>query len=74
MGSGKGYVLTQVLFKTLAHFFFFFFPFLRPYLLHMEVPELGVELELQLLAYAPATAMWDPHRICDLPHSSGPDP
>ena len=36
----------------------------------MEVPRLGVELELQLLAYAIATAMWDPSRICDPHHSS----
>ena len=27
---------------------------------HMEVPALGVELELQLLAYTTATAMPDP--------------
>ena len=35
----------------------------------MEVPRLGVELELQLLAYATATAMPDLSRICDLHHS-----
>ena len=34
----------------------------------MEVPRLGVKLELQLLAYA--TAMWDPSHICNLCHSS----
>ena len=34
--------------------------FLWPHLLHMEVPRLGVELELQLLVYATATAMPDP--------------
>ena len=33
---------------------------------HMEVPELGVELELQLLAYAIATATWDLRCVCDL--------
>ena len=33
---------------------------------HMEVPRLGVYLELQLLAYATATAMWDWGRIRDL--------
>ena len=37
---------------------------------HMEVPRLGVELELQLLAYATATATLDQSRICDLNHSS----
>ena len=30
--------------------FFFFFVFLGPHLWHMEVPRLGVESELQLLA------------------------
>ena len=34
----------------------------------MEVPRLGVELELHLLAYA--TAMQDLNRVCDLHHSS----
>ena len=33
---------------------------------HMEIPRLGVQLELQLLAHATATAMWDPSRIRDL--------
>lgn len=33
-----------------------FFPFLWPRLQHMEVPALGVELELQLPAYTTATA------------------
>ena len=32
----------------------------------MEVPRLGVELELHLLAYATATATPDLSRICDL--------
>ena len=31
----------------------------------MEVPRLGVELELEVLAYATATAMPDPSRVCD---------
>ena len=34
--------------------------------MHMEVPRLGVELELQLPAYITATAMQDPSRICNL--------
>ena len=37
----------------------------------MEVSRLGVESELQLLAYTTATAMWDLSSICDLHHSSG---
>ena len=36
----------------------------------MEVPRLGVELELQLLVYATATAMQDLSQVCDLHHSS----
>ena len=32
----------------------------------MEVPKLGVQSELQLLAYATATAMQDPRCICEL--------
>ena len=36
----------------------------------MEVPRLGVQSELQLPAYARATAMPDPSHICDLHHSS----
>ena len=40
------------------------------HLRHMEVPRLGAELELQLPAYATATATWDPSLICDLHHSS----
>jgi len=35
----------------------------------MEVPRLGVELELQLPAYATAIATLDPNHICDLRHS-----
>ena len=37
---------------------FFSFVFLGPHLQHMEVPRLGVELELQLLAYTTATGTW----------------
>ena len=44
--------------------------FLGPHLRHMEVPRLGVELELQLLAYTTATATQDLSHICDLHYSS----
>ena len=50
--------------------FCFVFAFGGPHLWHMEVPRLGVELERQLLAYATATAVPDPSRICDPHHSS----
>ena len=38
---------------------------------HMEVPRLRVESELQLPAYATATAVPDLSHICDLHHSPG---
>ena len=48
----------------------YFFLFLGPHLHHIEVPRLGVESELQLLAYTTATAMQDLSYICDLYCSS----
>ena len=48
-----------------------FFSFLfRASTAHMEIPKLGLKLELQLLAYAMATATPDPSRNCDLHRSS----
>ena len=44
--------------------------FLGPHPWHMEVPRLGIDLELQLLAYTTATATQDPRLACDLHHSS----
>ena len=58
---GNLYVL--FLFKN----FFFLF---RAYLRHMEIPRLGVKLELQLLVYTTAAAMPDLSHICNLHHSS----
>ena len=49
----------------------FFLSFLGPHLKHMEVPRLGVELELQLPAYTTASAMLDLSPLCDLHHTSG---
>ena len=40
--------------------------FLPPHLQHMEIPRLGVGLELQLPAYTTATATPDLNHICDL--------
>ena len=49
-----------------------------PQLQHMEVPRLGVESELQLLAIVTAAATWDLSRAYDVLHSSWqhwiPDP
>ena len=50
--------------------YYFFFFFLGPHLQHMEIPKLGVESELQVLAYTTVTAMWDLRSICSLYHSS----
>ena len=66
---GTAAVTTQQLF--IAYLFysqiFFLFFFLRLYLWHMKGLRLGVQLELQLRAYA--TAMLDPSHICDLHQS-----
>ena len=56
-----------VLFLFISFYYFFF---LGPHVPHMEVPELGVQLELQPPAYPTATAMKDPSLVCDLHHSS----
>ena len=50
----------------LANIFFFFF-FLGPHPRHVELPRLGVELELQLPAYPQPQ---DPSHVCNLHHSS----
>ena len=44
--------------------------FLGLYPWHMEVPRLGLELELHLPVYAIAIVPWDPSHICNLCHSS----
>ena len=51
-----------------SSFFVFVCVFLGPYPWHMEVP--GLESELQLPAYATATAVPDLSGICDLHHGS----
>ena len=50
--------------------FLFLFCCLGTHPLHVEIPRLGVELELQLPAYATVTATPDPSHFCDLHHSS----
>ena len=56
-------------FFSLPSFSFFWF-FLGPNLRHMEVPRLGVQLELQLPAYTTARATQDPSHVFDPHHSS----
>ena len=50
-------------------FIYLFLVILGLHLWHMEVHRLGVELELQLLAYTTATLTWDLSLICDLHHN-----
>ena len=50
--------------------FFLSFVFLGPHPQHMELPRLGVKSELQLPAYATATATRELSHVCDLHHSS----
>ena len=61
---------TFILFLTFFSTLIFFGGVLH--LQHMEVSRLEVESELQLLAYATATATWDPSLVCKLCHSSRP--
>ena len=53
---------------NLFYFTLFFFFFLWSQLQHMEVPGLGAESELQLLAYATATATLDQATSVTLRH------
>ena len=50
--------------------FLFLFCFLGPHMQHMEVPRLGAESDLQLLAHTTATAMPDLSHVFNLHHSS----
>ena len=52
--------------NKLIFIYLFIYCFLGPHPWHMEGPRLGTELELQLLAYAIATAMQDLSHVCDL--------
>ena len=56
------------LYITEFNFFFVCFCFLGLNMRHMEVPGLGVKLELQLQACTIATAMPDLSHTCDLHH------
>ena len=57
-------------YKCFGYFSLFFFVFLGPHPQHIEVPKLGVESQLQLLAYTLATATPDPSHVWDLNRSS----
>ena len=45
------------------------FLFLGPHPWHMEVPQLGIQSELQLLAYATATATQNPTHTASVTHT-----
>ena len=60
----------RFLFLFLGLGFLRFFCFLGPHLWYVEAPRLGVESELQLLAYTTATEMQQLSRLCDLLHMS----
>ena len=52
-------ITPKTFFIHLSFSFFFFNFFLGPHLSHMKFPRLGVESELQLLAYTTATETRD---------------
>ena len=54
--------------KIRDFYYIFIFSLLGPHLQHMEVPRLGVESELQLLAYTTAIIMQGLSYIFDLFH------
>ena len=60
------YIISSNGLKHVHYNVFFFLFFLGPHYRHMEVPGLGVESELQLLAYATTIAMPDLSCICNL--------
>ena len=62
--KGEGPRLSGNFVVVVFHLLFLFF--LGPYLRHIEVPGLRVELQLQLPAYTTATATPDLNHTCDL--------
>ena len=56
--------------SAMAQGFLVLFFFLRLHLQHVEVPRLGIESKLQLLACTTATARRYRSHVCDLRHSS----
>ena len=69
-GKERVYLIRACFYLFIFNFLIFIFCFLGPHLWHREVPRLKIESEPQLPAYATATAMSDPSRLCDLHHSS----
>ena len=63
-------VVIHLSLKSSSVFCLFVFVFLVPHLWHVDVPSLGVKLELQLSVYTTATAMWDLSCFYDLHNNS----
>ena len=63
------YIYIHIYIYVYICIFCFFFLRLHPW--HMQVPRLGVKLELQLLAYITAIATWDLSPVCDLHQAHG---
>ena len=63
-------VLSHVHYFLILIYYYFIICFLGLQVCHMEVPRLGIELELQLPAYATAAATTNPSHVCDLHRSS----
>ena len=59
-----------VVFANIIIILFCFVCFLESYLRHTEVPRLGVEWELQPLAYTTVRPTPDLSTVCNLHHSS----
>ena len=53
------FYMYAMVYKCIKTCLFFFSTFLGPYLQHMEIPSLGVESKLQLLAYTTAIVKRD---------------
>ena len=68
--SHLSFLLDELPVTSFVLLFFFLSFFLGPCLPHMEVPRIGAESELQLLAYTTAAATQDPSQVYDLHHSS----
>ena len=69
--SHPSYTFSSMIFSFLnILILLIFFSFLGLYPQHMELPRLGVQLELQLLVCTVATGTPDPIRICNLHHNS----
>ena len=66
--SSEGDFLFLHILSSICLFIYFCFLGLHPQ--HREIPRLGVELKVQLLAYTTATAMQDLRHVCNLYHSS----